>query len=132
MKKTGILFVAFIMASTFAMAQPGGNYNPEERAKRQTEELTEKLDLTKDQAKQVEAINIKYGKKRSDMYSAMRAGGGMDREAMGEKREAMQKEQTKEMKAVLSDAQMIKYEAYLKEQAEKRAQGRGQGGGNRR
>ena len=129
MKKLGILLVTFIMVSTLAIAQPGGGrMNPEERAKRQTEELTEKLDLSKDQAKKVEAINLKYAKKMGDMFRDMRDSGNMDREAMREKMGALREEQNKEMQKVLDKDQMKEYEAYLKEQDERRAQRRGPGG----
>ncbi len=127
MKK--ILFIAFIVIASFAMAQPGGNFNPEERAKRQTEYLTKELDLSKDQAKKVEAINIKYSKKMMGIFSKMRDSGNFDREAMMEKRATLQKEQNKEMAAVLDDGQMKKYKKYLEERAN-RSRNR-QGGGRR-
>ena len=120
MKKIGFLLITLLITSTWAMAQPGRSFDPEERAKRQTEELTERLGLSNDQAKKVEAINLKYGKKMGDLFREMRESGDMDRDEMMKSRKAMQDEQTKEMKAVLDAGQMKKYEAYLVEQAERR------------
>ena len=138
MKKLGVLFLAFIITSTVAIAQQQRRtYDPVERAKKQTEELTEKLSLSKDQAKKVEAINLKYGKKMGDMMKSMRDSGNFDREAFSKKRKTMGESQKKDMAEVLDEGQMKKYEEYLKAQAERRGQGRGQGqgdqsGGNRR
>ena len=76
----------------------------------------------------MEAINLKYAKKMGDMFSEMRDSGNMDRETMREKMGALREEQNKEMEKVLDKDQMKEYEAYLKEQAERRAQRRGPGG----
>lgn len=126
MKKLGLMILAILIGTTMSMAQMGGgrDFNPEEMAKRQTQELKEKLGLDKAQEKKVYDLNIASGKKMSAMRDQMMNG---DRDAMREKMTKMREEQNKEMKKILTEAQYKKYEKYLEE---RRAQ-RQQGGGNR-
>lgn len=127
MKKPVLIIAILFIAVVFANAQPG-NFDPVERAKSQTEELKQALGLTTDQATKVEAILLNYGKKTSELRQSMGPDG--DREAMREKRNALREEQTKEIKAVLNSGQVEKYDAYLKEQAERRSNRGGGPGGN--
>jgi periplasmic protein CpxP/Spy len=122
MKKIGLLLTALLLTVVFVNAQPGGQQStPEERAKRQTEQLTTALSLDKAQVTKVEAINLKYAKQQSELFQSMGAGG--DREAMRTKMTAMRAEQTKEIKALLTKEQIEKYDKYLAEQQARRAQG---------
>jgi protein CpxP len=126
MKKLGFLLMMLILGSTFSMAQNRGgqgNMDPEERAKSQTAQLKELLDLKKDQEKKVYDLNLKAGKE----MVALRSSGG-DRDAMREKFGEMRKEANKEMKKVLTADQFKKYEKYLEERRSQRGQG---GGGSR-
>lgn len=125
MKKLGILLVILVFASTVSMAQRGGqNFDPETRAKSQTEQLKKTLDLDKDQEKKVYELNLEAGKKFAEMRKDMQGGGG-DREGMREKFRTMREKNNNEMKKVLSDDQYKKYLNYQKEQMEKRRQNRG-------
>jgi len=53
------------------------------------------------------------------------SGGGMD--GMREKMQALRDDESKKMKAILTDAQWTKYEKYLEEQRARRGQGRSGG-----
>ncbi|WP_167608106.1 DUF4890 domain-containing protein [Maribellus sediminis] len=132
MKKAALMLIAVFALSFATMAQNQGprNFDPKEMAKRQTEELTEQLDLNKDQQKKVLELNEKYGNKMSEMRDDMRNGGG-DREAMREKMTKMREEQNKEMKKILTEDQYKKYEKYLEERRSRRGQG-GPGGSGQR
>jgi periplasmic protein CpxP/Spy len=125
MKKTGLVLLALLAFTvvTFAQNRGSGNFDPKEMAKRQTEQLTEELDLNKDQQKKVLELNEKYSEKMSAMFQDMRSGGG-DREAMREKMGKMREEQNKEMKKILTEDQYKKYEKYLEERRSRRGQGR--------
>lgn len=127
MKKIIFLFVVTILTTSIAVAQNRGgqrDFDPEERAKSQTKELTELLDLKKDQEKKVYELNLKAGKEMAAMRDEMRSGGG-DRDAMREKMMDMREKQNKEMKKILTDSQYKKYQKYLEERRAQRGQGRG-------
>lgn len=124
MKKLGLLLIVLVLGTTVSMAQNRGgqNMSPEERAKSQTEQLDEVLDLNKDQEKKVYDLNLKASKEMVKMREEMQGGG--DRDAMREKFGKMREEQNKEMKKILSDSQYKKYEKYLEERRAQRGQGR--------
>lgn len=126
MKKLGFILIILILETSVSMAQYRGgqrNYNPEERAKQQTETLKEKLELNKEQEKKVYALNIEAGKEFAEMRKEMQNGGGFN-DNMREKMIKMREEQNKKMKEILTDSQYEKYETYLKERRERRGQGR--------
>lgn len=132
MKKLGFLLIVLILGTTVSMAQNrGGDFDPEERAKSQTTELKELLDLKKDQEKKVHDLNLKFGKEIAEMRKEMQGGGG-DRDASIEKFGKMLEARNKEMKKILTEDQYKKYEKYLQERREKRTERRGQGGGGSR
>jgi len=128
MKKLGLLFLAVFVITAVTQAQNRGprDFDPKEMAKRQTEELTEVLDLNKDQQKKVLELNTESGEKMSAMRGEMMNGGG-DREAMREKMMKIREDQNKEMKKILTEDQYKKYEKYLEERRGQRGQG-GPGG----
>ncbi len=125
MKKLGLLLLAVFVFTAVSMAQDRGprNFDPKEMAKRQTDELTEVLDLNKDQQKKVLELNTEAGEKMSAMRGEMMNGGG-DREAMREKMTKIREDQNKEMKKILTEDQYKKYEKYLEERRSQRGQGR--------
>ncbi len=99
-----------------AMAQQrGGGGTPEERAKRQTDRLTEQLSLNADQEKQVLALNLERVKK---MDEARAAGDNGGRDAF----RASQEEYSKKLAAILTPEQQEKFK---KMQAEMRQRGGG-------
>lgn len=127
MKKLGLLMMIVLLGTTITIAQNRGgrDFNPEDMAKRQTEELKKACDLDETQETKVYDLNLKSAKEMSEM----RKDGGGDREAMREKMGEMRKTQNAEMKKILSDDQYEKYEKYLEERRKQR--GGGQGGGRR-
>ncbi|MCG6190979.1 DUF4890 domain-containing protein [Maribellus maritimus] len=114
MKKLGFLFVAIVFGITLCIAQPQGprNMNPEDMAKRQTEQIKEAVGLNSDQEKKVYDLNLETSKKMQAMF---RENQGGDRSAMREKMTAVREEQNKKMKAILTNEQWSKYEKYLEE-----------------
>ena len=123
MKRLGILAMILVLVTSVAMAQRGGqNFDPEERAKSQTEQLKKVLDLKKDQEKKVYELNLKAGKEMAEMRKDMQSGGS--REGMREKFTAMRDKNNKEMKKILSDDQYKKYLKFQEEEMEKRRQNR--------
>ena len=131
MKKLALLVWVVLLGTTISIAQNLGgqrNFDPEEMAKRQTEELTKVLDLDKSQVKKVSELNMKAADQMAEMRKEM-AGGNGDREAMRQQMGEMRKKQNAEMKKILSDDQYKKYQKYLEERRSRR--GGGQGGGRR-
>jgi formyltetrahydrofolate synthetase len=124
MKKLGFLFVAVVLGTTLSMAQPQGPRNPEDMAKRQTEQIKEAVGLNSDQEKKVYDLNLEMSKKMQAMFQENQGG---DREAMREKMTALREDQNKKMKEILTDEQWGKYEKYLEERRSRF--GGGPGGG---
>ena len=116
-----ILALLFVSVSLPIIAQPGGNFDPEERVKRQTERLVTALDLTPEQATQVEEINREEMQK---MMEAREQNQG-DREAMMEIRKNSMAERDAKFKEIFTDEQWVKYEEF---KAENQGQRPGPGG----
>lgn len=93
------------------MAQPPGGqgrqFDPEEMVKRQTEQMVSDLGLNADQSKKVEALNRKYSEKMGELFRSASPDG--DRSAMREKMTALREEKNKELKGILTEAQMKKH-----------------------
>ena len=71
--------MVLVLVTSVAMAQRGGqNFDPEERAKSQTEQLKKVLDLKKDQEKKVYDLNLKAGKEMAEMRKDMQSGGSRE------------------------------------------------------
>ncbi len=114
---TGMMLVAFVvLAAASAFAQP-----PRMSAEDRTKRLTEQLGLNEDQAKKVLAIN----KRSEEDMRAIFESAGDDRDAMRDKMRAHREKVVKEIQAVLTADQKVKYEEILK-------QGPQRGGGDRR
>ena len=126
MRKLGFLLLFVFSLTTVTMAQDNGrrDFDPKEMAKRQTEELTKALGLTKDQQKKVLDLNNETAEKMTAMRGQRGEG---DREAMREKMMKIREDEQKEMKKILNDNQYKKYEKYLEERRSKRGHG-GPGG----
>ncbi len=100
-------------------AQQGGGMSPE-RQQAQLDALTAAVGLTPDQVTQVKAINADTMKKQMDLRSS-----GGDPADMRPKMMALRTDQQAKIKALLTDDQKPKYDAYLASQP----QGRPGGGG---
>ena len=132
-----IAAAALLVLSTSIMGQGQGNRqmrSSSERAKSETEQIAKAVELTADQAAKVLGINLKYAAKDSIRFAEMRtSGAAMDRDAMMKSMTEQRAAQAVEVKAIMTDAQKTKYDAYLKEREAQRAAARmgGQGGGQR-
>lgn len=127
-----IAAAVLLVLSTSIMAQGQGNRrSSSERAKTETENIVKAVVLSPEQAAKVLEINLKYATKDSIRFAEMRASGAtMDRDAMMKARQEQAAVQAIEVKAVLTDDQKVKYDAYLKErEAQRAARMGGQGGG---
>lgn len=137
MKKLLIICALVFSAVTFASAQGQGGGGgrmggtPEERIKRQTDQLVEKLKLTDDQKTKATAIFTASIAAQTKMREEMMAGGG-DRAAMMEKMQKANAEVQAKITEILTDDQKKAYKAMLDEQKaeqEKRMKERAAGGG---
>ena len=108
------MLLAFASMTAFAQRQDGRT--PEQRAENQTKTMTENLQLTEDQQKQVYALNLTRAKKMAEMREAQ----NQDRSEMRASMEAFNAELAK----VLTAEQQEKYKTML---AERRGNGGGRG-----
>ena len=134
MKKLLIICGLLLSVVTFAQAQEGqgqrqggrGMGTPEERAKRQTEQLTEKLKLTDDQKAKVSAI---YTEQAASMTKLREEAKG-DREVMMAAMTKANEATDVKITALLNDDQKKAFATWKEERKElmkKRMEGRGQG-----
>lgn len=127
MKKIGVILMSLLLAAVVATAQTGQrSFDPEEMAKRQTEQIKEAVGLDEKQEKQVYELNLETGKK---MRALREENQGGDFEGMREKLTELRVEQDKKMKEILTGDQWEKYQKY---QEERRAQWRNRRPGERR
>ncbi|WP_319480782.1 hypothetical protein [uncultured Draconibacterium sp.] len=129
MKRLAFLLVVVLIGTTVAMAQNRGGqrqFNPEEMAKRQTEQFKTELKLNDTQAEKMEKVLQKSYKEMSTLREEMRA--EEDRTKMREKMTEWRTNQQKEIKKILTDEQFVKYEKLMEE---RRANRRGGPGGGR-
>lgn len=151
MKRISFLMVMFLILSGITYAQergggerpsrtqqqgrPGGmgdrqQMTPEQRIKRQTQQLVEQLKLTKDQEAKVTAINKKYMEKQSSVdWSKMRDASDEERTKMRAEMTKVQAEKDKEIKAILKADQIKLYDEMLKKREENRRNGQSRMGG---
>jgi protein CpxP len=132
--KKGLKFIVatFILAIVFnssVMAQPGGQDgerpSPEERAEKQLEKLTKKLELNDYQVDQIAYLS-------TDFVSQAKAikDGDLEREQKREEMKALKDGMNNEIKALLDAMQLEKFEKILAKREEKGNKG-GKGKGNR-
>jgi len=108
MKRLIGLTLAGLFAAFVAYAQPpggGGQFDPEEMVKRQTERMVEDLGLNADQTKKVEDLNRKYGAKMGELFQSAQG----DREGMRAKMDKLREEKDAELKLILTEEQFVKY-----------------------
>lgn len=129
MKKALLIVVMFLSIVTLAQAQRGGGQRPsqsggqppkrpnsEEMVKRQLEKINEAVVLTDDQYAQVKKVLQASSEERKAQFESMRESGEKpDFETMRAKMDELREKETTAIKAVLSEDQISKYDAYLKE-----------------
>ncbi len=116
-----ICLMAIVNITAFSQGSRGATSTPEERAKQQTDMMTEKLSLSEKQAVKVGEINLKYAQKMADARKEVQDD---DWTAMRETMTKMREEQNGELKGVMTAAQ---FENWQKIQEEQRAQRRNRG-----
>ncbi|WP_319502778.1 hypothetical protein [uncultured Draconibacterium sp.] len=129
MKRLAFLLVVVLIGTTVAMAQNRGGqrqFNPEEMAKRQTEQFKTELKLNDTQAEKMEKVLQASYKEMSTLREEMR--GEEDRTKMREKMTEWRTNQQKEIKKILTDEQFVKYEKLMEERRANRRGGPGGGG----
>ncbi len=128
MKKIELILMSILSIGMINIyAQGYGNFSPELMAERQTQRLTQELDLTKGLIPQVQALNEKYAQLMVDARKS-----GLDRTDMIFKIKELQENKKKEMKLILSKEQFKKYRKYLNQHQNNMQQryggGKGHGG----
>lgn len=104
---TGMMVM--ISLSTMAQKRDGERPTPEQRAKMSTEKMTEQLQLSEDQQKQILDINLEYAKKREAEMAERRAAAEQRRSLM-EAMRAELKAQDEQIQSVLTEEQRAKWE----------------------
>ncbi len=121
-----LVTVGSFFVSTFAQEskkQECQRPTVEERAKKQTERMKEKLGLTEDQAKTVYDINLKYAKEDEKKFSKKE----QERQKRMEEFKISQAQKDAELKKVLNAEQYDKFQKQKGEMKKKKAKkGKGQ------
>jgi periplasmic protein CpxP/Spy len=107
MKKLLLSGLAASFALMLAMNVTAQMPSAEDMAKRETEQMKTELKLTADQLPKVEAINLKYAKKMSEMFSQ---GPGGDFAEMQKKMTEIQTQKRAELEKILNADQLKKYD----------------------
>lgn len=114
------ILTLFSVSAIFAQQKGNGmgygNASPEDRAKRQTEMMKEKLSLTAAQEPRVSAINLKYAKKMEDVRKIK------DTAVQRKTFQNLSNQKDGELKVVLTAEQ---YKSYLKQMEELKARRKG-------
>lgn len=124
MKKFGIILLSIMLVSLSGIAQPRDerNADPEQIARRQTDQLKDTLSLNEEQEQKVYELNLETGQKMRALRDEIQGSDvGSIREKMGEIRE----EQNEKMKEILTEEQWKKYEKYLEARQARWQQRRG-------
>ncbi len=109
-KKTFLLALVIMFGfSTLFFAQDMGRMSPEERAK----QLTERLNLNKEQAKKVAEI---YTNQQNEMFKIMESGGGFGDETTRTKMTALRDSSNNKIMKLLTAKQKIEFKKVLEEQ----------------
>jgi len=128
--------VRFAIAGLFAAALPGLAVSQQRRGPDLDEtmaELTEQLELDEGQATQIREVLLIQNEESARMMEEARAS-GQGRSAFGAMRERMQELRQgtdKKIKALLTEAQVARYEEILAERAAARGERRGPPGARR-
>jgi hypothetical protein len=103
-----IAILACFVSSSLSAQMPSA----EDMAKQETEQMKSGLNLSADQLTKVEAINLKYAQKMSEMFSA---GPGGDFSEMQKKMTEMNTQKRAELEKILSADQLKKYDEMMAE-----------------
>ena len=105
-------YFALIVNPLQAQGSPDQMPEPKVIAEKEMESMKKELNLTEDQVKKITPISLKYAEKRKEMAEeAMNAG---DWAGMREKMETLSQEKSAELKPILTDAQYVDYQKFVK------------------
>ena len=126
MKKLSVVVILLLSVFTFANAQNrpqgGRGMGPEERAKRQTEMLSTRLNLTAEQKTQVEAIFMSQAKSVDSLRTASEG----STQGLRGKMKPLQEAAESRLAAVLNDEQKKQYVALQEERKARMQQAAGE------
>jgi len=118
---TGILcctLTLVLVTNVTAQDRKEGPEDPEAKAEKQTMMMSKKLDLNDDQKNEVHEINMKYAEQSYELKQEMREEG--DNEELKMRYKRMMKEKKSELKAVLNEEQVDRFEEMQKRKNEKK------------
>lgn len=127
--KVRIILSVFILVLGFVAAQAqkgqGKNFDPVQKADKQTAMMTEKLSLSADQAAKVKDINLKYAEKRKAMKGETKEAGEKDKAAF----QQLRRDQEAEINKVLNKDQQVQWEKIKAERKQHHGKGKGRKAG---
>jgi len=126
MKMKLSILLALSVISLVSFGQGRRNMDPEEMAKNNTAMMKDSLDLSSDQLKKVEEINLEAAIKMNKAFEEATG----DRESMRATMGKLNEETNKKFKVVLTESQWNKYEVILEERRKLMRERRGGGGAN--
>lgn len=133
MKKYFILFIAFLFVSQLSAQGRGGNRNPADRAKAQTQLMADSLQLSAAQVDKIAAVNLEFAEKTTALRKEMRnSEEQVDRETMRSKMQALRQDQKAALNKYLTQAQIEKWETMQESIQQNRSSRRGKGKGKKR
>ncbi|WP_297092323.1 hypothetical protein [uncultured Draconibacterium sp.] len=127
MKKLVVLLAVVLLGTTFAMAQNREgqrNMNPEEMAKKRTEELKKELKLDRVQTDKMEKFLTASNKEMMELRKELQ--NEEDRFKIRDKMNEFRKTQDEGIKKILKPEQVEKYEKLMQERQERRGRGPGE------
>lgn len=107
----GLLIIGLAVLSFNSFAQDKKKPTPEERAKKMSEKMKTELDLTDDQTKKIEAVNVETIKKKRALEEEIKA--------LRAKVKAVKENQKTKYKEILTPEQFEKLQEMVKERREK-------------
>lgn len=131
MKKGFLVMTMLLMAAGHSFAQERGRGfgNPEENAKRISEQLAEELKLSATQKDSVYTYSLAQSKAMQQVFQNNRNG---DRQQMGEKMRELRTQTDEKILAVLDSNQKKAYTKLMEERANRMRQGGSRRGGGDR
>jgi Spy/CpxP family protein refolding chaperone len=109
--KTGMFFVLVSLFTLNVSAQKAHDHkklSAEERAVKQTEWMTEKLDLTGEQQVKVKEVNVKYAEQMESQRKANKEGAKKSKEEIKAQIKSLREAKNAELKAILTPEQLEK------------------------
>lgn len=115
--KRVVLMLAVVMTTISAFAQDGKpKKNAEQHATRYVKELTTELSLTADQSSKIKAVQLESFTKLDTLKAKANAG---DKKAGKKEAKATTEAATVSIKAILTDTQKAKFDAWVEAKKEK-------------